>query len=295
MRGAKIEDLKDAASALVDEVVQDVQTPYYSKVAIVPYSMAVNVGAYAEDVRGPYKRGTCSTPGCSRYEFRNPYGDKRTFDLTTCVTERTGAEAFTDASPQIEPLGRNYASSSNPCLLNQIMPLSSSRSSLHQSLRSLDAEGSTGGHIGVAWGWYMISPNFGYLWPAASRPAAYGTKELRKVAVIMTDGEYNTVYCKGVISKDSTAGSGSRSDHIDCNAPNGGSYAQAGALCENMKAAGVIIYTVGFDVVDDQRARDLIANCATDSAHIYLPATGQALKDAFVDIGQKISQLRISR
>ena len=48
-----IDSLKAAANSLVDLVVQDVQTPYYSKLAIVPYSNAVNVGTdYIDTVRG---------------------------------------------------------------------------------------------------------------------------------------------------------------------------------------------------------------------------------------------------
>ena len=37
MSGSRITDLKSGASDLVDIVVKDVQSPYYSKVAIVPY------------------------------------------------------------------------------------------------------------------------------------------------------------------------------------------------------------------------------------------------------------------
>jgi len=113
--------------------------------------------------------------------------------------------------------------------------------------------------------------------------------------VLMTDGAFNTTYCKGVISKDSGSGSGSSSDHINCNAPNGGAFVQAKALCDNMKAAGVVIYTVGFDVAADADAQDIMTECATDAEHLYLPSTGAALKDAFRAIGQDITRLRLSR
>ena len=52
MAGQKIIDLRAAAKDLVDIVVQDIQTPWYSKVAVVPYSMAVNVDTYANSARG---------------------------------------------------------------------------------------------------------------------------------------------------------------------------------------------------------------------------------------------------
>ena len=62
-----------------------------------------------------------------------------------------------------------------------------------------------------------------------------------------------------------------------------------------MKAKGVIIYTVGFDVAADQDAQDIVRECATDAQHVYLPSTGAALKTAFRAIGEDISRLRISR
>jgi hypothetical protein len=141
----------------------------------------------------------------------------------------------------------------------------------------------------------MVSPNFASLWPTPSQPAAYGADGLLKVVVLMTDGAFNTTYCNGVISKDSGSGSGSAADHINCNAPNGDAFSQAQTLCANMKAKGVVIYTVGFDVAADQDAQDIVRECATDAQHVYLPSTGAALKTAFRAIGEDISRLRISR
>ena len=295
MAGQKITDLKAAAKELIDLVVQDQQTPYYTKLALAPYSASVNVGTYAASIRGAYSGGTCTTPGCASYKFTNVQGNSKTFAISTCATERTGSDAFTDAGPGTSLLGRNYASSANGCLASTITPLSTDRTALKSQIDGLTAAGSTAGHLGLAWGWYLVSPDFASLWPSASRPAAYGTDKLLKVVVLMTDGAFNTTYCKGVISKDSGSGSGSAADHINCNAPNGDAFSQARTLCANMKAKGVIIYTVGFDVAADQDAQDIVRECATDAQHVYLPSTGAALKTAFRAIGEDISRLRISR
>jgi Flp pilus assembly protein TadG len=367
MKGQNIIDLKAAASDLLDIVVKPTQTPFYSKVALVPYSMAVNVGAYATQVRGAitavktitgatranpvvitsaghgladgnqiyiagvngmsqlngkvytvankttntfqlsgtdgsgynsYTSGgtaSCYTQGCEYYRFTSANSTTNIFQVSTCVTERTGTNAYKDVAPSTTPLGRNYPSPSNPCLPNTIIPLSSDKVALKASVNALQAGGSTGGHIGIAWGWYMVSPNFGYLWPGASAAAAYTAPDLIKAVVLMTDGEYNSVYCNGVIAKDSTTGSDSADYHENCNAPNGSSYSQGATLCTNMKTAGVIVYVVGFQVVNTQAARDLVNNCATDAAHVYLPATGTDLKTAFQAIGLDLSRLRISQ
>ncbi len=54
------------------------------------------------------------------------------------------------------------------------------------------------------------------------------------------------------------------------------------------------LFTVGLDVVDDPRARNLVNACATDGNHVYLPSTGAALQSAFRSIAVGIDQLRIA-
>ncbi len=365
MSGSRLTDLKTAAKNLIETVVQSVQSPTYSKVAIAPYSMAVDVGSYANQVRGaiaggiaitgashtnpvvitapghPYNNGDvvyitdvsgmtsinnkaftvtnktsngfslygvngsgyssytnggsvwCTTPGCQYYNFQSDTGTTNTFQVSNCVTERT-TDAYNDNPPSTTPLGRNYpAASTNPCLASTIVPLSTDKTSLESMIDGFAASGSTAGHIGIAWAWYLLSPNFSYLWPSGSQPGAYGDTRLLKFAVLMTDGAFNTPYCKGVISADAGSGSDSAQYHNSCNAPNGSSIAQAKQLCAAMKAKGIIVYTVGFDVGNDSTAIDVLKSCATDAAHAFFPATGSDLKDAFSDIAQQITNLRV--
>ncbi len=236
----------------------------------------------------------CTTNGCQYQRFVNNSGGVRIHQISTCVSERT-TNAYTDASPATTLLGTNYPASSNPCLTNTVVGLTSTRATLTTAINGLAASGSSGGHIGVAWGWYSISPNFTSIFSGTSAPAAYTAPHIKKVMILMTDGEYNSSYCNGVISQDSTTGSGSVSDHINCNAPNGNTYTQAEALCTQMKLNDVIIYTVGFQVGSATNAVNLINNCATDAQHVYTPNTGTALQDAFEAIGADIAALRISR
>ncbi|WP_186397228.1 pilus assembly protein [Stappia sp. TSB10GB4] len=295
MAGSRISDLRKAATSFVDTVVTDDQYPFYSRVAIVPYSMGVNVGSYANAARGTVSSGTCTSSGCQRFRFLNPYRTSLTYDISTCVSERTGPHAYTDASPAVAPVGRNYPSSANPCLSNQIVPLSSNRSTLKTAINQLQAGGSTAGQVGVAWGWYMVSPNFGSIFSGQGRPAAYDQKKVRKIVVLMTDGEYNSVYCDGVISSSSTAGSGSLRDQINCPPPNGDSYAQTRSLCSAMKSAGVEVYTIGFEIVNDPRATGLMRDCATDASHAYSATGGQELISVFEAIAKNVVRLRLAR
>ena len=58
MSGSPLASLKEAAKELVALVVQKEQTPFTSRVALVPYSMGVNLGDYADGVRGPLQDAT---------------------------------------------------------------------------------------------------------------------------------------------------------------------------------------------------------------------------------------------
>lgn len=367
----RIDDLKAAAKEFVDVLVRSDQSQFYSKVAIVPYGMAVNLGSHAaaargnvappvsitniskarravvtapnhgfgvndyiyiENVGGMYQiadgiyrvksptantfelqdayggyvdsrsystytnggEAYCTKTGCKYKYFINQRNSLRLFEVSSCVSERTGANAYTDASVVNSKVGYVYAGSSNPCTEPEVAPLSSDKNQLKADIDNLTAGGSTGGHLGVAWGWYAVSPNFASIFTGESAPADYDD-EVSKSVVIMTDGEFNSSYCDGVISQSSTNGSGNSSDKINCNAPNGHSYAQSEELCDAMKNAGVVVYTVGFKIVDNQSARDLMANCATGPSYAYLAQDGAALKRVFADIAQNIAQLHVSR
>jgi Flp pilus assembly protein TadG len=304
MAGQKIENLKLAAKDLIDIVVWNNQTDhYYSKVAIVPYAAGVNVGNYAPSVRGPIVLG-CLLFLCDIFQFSNAAGGSSRHTISTCVSERTGPQAFTDAAPSLlNPVGPNYPpppSARNPCPLNPITPLTNDKTELKRQIDLLRAEGGTAGHIGVAWGWYLLSPNWGGLWPQPSQPAPYsdlavlnarGDPLLRKIIILMTDGEFNTAYCQGVISQDSTS-PGSTSDRIACNAPYD-SFSQSRNLCTNIKATGILVYTIGFDL-RQQSARNLMRDCATDTSHAYLASTGDELRQVFREIATRIATLRLT-
>jgi hypothetical protein len=105
----------------------------------------------------------------------------------------------------------------------------------------------------------------------------------------MTDGEYNTQYDSNGVSANQNATSCPQ-------AANGCSTDQARALCTAMKAKGIVIYTVGFDLGGNQTAIDTLTQCATDPAKFYNAANdGSQLQQAFTDIALKLSSLYLSK
>lgn len=97
-----------------------------------------------------------------------------------------------------------------------------------------------------------------------------GNPLLRKITVLMTDGEYNREY-NGDSSTD-----------------------QARAICANMKSAGIEVYAVGFEIEPSGEADTTMSQCATSPDHYYNASSGDALRSAFRDIALKISTLRIA-
>jgi hypothetical protein len=103
--------------------------------------------------------------------------------------------------------------------------------------------------------------------------------------VLMTDGEYNTEYCSNGVT----------TDVMSCTLPNGNSAAQAAKLCTNMKAKGIDVYTVGFELGGNNSALNLLRNCASSTTHFYEAENGEQLKQAFRDIALKISTLYLTK
>ncbi|CAN5449326.1 ubiquitin-activating E1 FCCH domain-containing protein [soil metagenome] len=266
------------------------------------------VGAVGPNVSAYSSGGSawCGRDGCQYRVFKNDNSGALTaFPASSCVSERVGPQAYTDASPASYKVGTNYpapaigslgtaAANPNPCPSATIQPLTSVVATLKSKITSLSETGSTAGQIGLAWGWYTVSPNFNSLW--ASNPAGvYNTSDTLKAVILMTDGDFNSPYCTGVLAGDSGSGSGDSRDHINCNATNGNPFTQATALCNAMKAQHVVVYTVGFQVTANSAAANILSSCATGPEYAFLPASGADLKDDFASIGHAITRLRISR
>lgn len=305
MAGTKITDLKAAAKDLIDIVVWDNQGDVKSRVAIAPFAEAVNVGStLATTIRGAVTTGTNPTTdtigsGYQYFKFtKKGGGGTYTYKISNeCVTERIGSDAYTDVAPTTATtrVGRYYPSTTGTCSLvnstdaevNSIQPLSNEKTMLKRRIDKLTIAGSTAGHLGTAWAWYMLSPSWNSVFPTASAAASYTASNNRKIAVLMTDGDYNTEYWNGVEAKTSN------SADANYNPSNAVSEVQAPSLCTAMKAKGIEVYTVGFQV--SAAAKTLLQGCATDASHYYDATSGDALRQAFRDIALKISTLRISK
>jgi len=242
MWGSKISDLRNAANDLIDILLPDGGTPNSIRIGLAPYATSVNAGSFATNVTG--------VAGAS------------------CVFERGGTNAFTDA----EPVGSNVLGQSPSawCPSAVVQPITNNKSSLKTAISTYNANGWTAGHLGLAWAWYLVSPNWASIWPSGSDPVAYGQTETIKAVVLMTDGEFNTWYVGG----------------------NGNSSSQASSLCTEMKNKGIIVYSVAFSA--GSSAQSLLQGCASSSNTYFNATNGNELRAAFQKIALNINKLRLT-
>jgi len=287
MSGQKIQDLQTSATDLVNILVWSDQSKYTSKVSIAPFTADIRLPSTALNAA----RGS----GLPTSEKVNG----RTYYLSDCVVERIGTQKYTDAAPGAgQYVMGEYTSTHTTvngtkkgvCTVQStVQPLTSDKTTLLNEINSLVAGGETAGHLGTAWAWYTLSPNWNSLWPS-NGAAPYGSANLQKIAILMTDGDYNIQYSSKGIGVDSNY-TGSCPD-----AANGCSGAQALSQCAAMKAAGITIYTVGFTIPStDTTAINLLTQCASDPSMFYSAADGTQLEQAFRDIAIKLSSLYLSK
>ena len=252
MRGAKIRALRSAATQAVDILLPSGQNNGKTRIGLVPYAASVNAGQYADAVTNN--------------------GGRR-----TCVTERSGAEEATDISYLAEPVIRGGGNCPNVA----IRPLSKDKGEILNDIRRIGSSGSTAGHLGIAWSYYLLSENWNPgLWPTENDAAAYSA-DVNKVAILMTDGIFNTAYT-GVGGPD-------RSNQLAID------------LCSDMKApkngnSGIIVYSIAFQAPASAEATlRTCANADTSSKTFFFSASNELeLTEAFKKIAEDISSLRLT-
>jgi Flp pilus assembly protein TadG len=250
----KLQGMKDAAKGLVDIVVQGAQTPHTSRVALVPYSSAVNVGStYFTAVTNKALSGGWSSvverAGSSAFTDDAPAAGKWLGDLKT-----KKAYALGPYSSYVKNLSSNVPSNA------KLGPLSSDKTALKASIDSMNATGTTAGHIGTAWTWYSLSPNWSGVFTGTNAPNTYDATKTHKVAVLLSDFDMNSYF----------------------ESANGSSATQTQTLCNNMKAAGITVYTVAYGLnTSDSTAVNLWKNCATSVDHRFSTTTVEGMNSAF--------------
>lgn len=253
----KIQDLRIATADLIDTLMPSTPVAGRSlRIGIAPFSSGVNAGSYLRAVDGN----------------RN--------SMTSCVYEReTPSYQITDAAPTALgalKIKADLSPGAQDCPAASVLPLTDNKDMLKAKAASLAATGSTAGHLGTAWAWYLLSPVWNTVWNLPSPVAGYNDGKTMKFAILMTDGEYNTI-----------GGFQSGGNVVN-------SSDMAVATCNEMKTQGVVVYTVGFKLTDPRAVATLEA-CASGPNQSIRAEDGNELRTAFNQIALQIMSLRLSK
>jgi hypothetical protein len=67
------------------------------------------------------------------------------------------------------------------------------------------------------------------------------------------------------------------------------------AVCNSMKAKGILIYTIVFGHDSDATSKTMMKNCASEADFYFDSPTSSDLNAAFRAIGDSLSKLRVSK
>jgi Flp pilus assembly protein TadG len=336
-RGVKLDGMKAAAVKLVDKMLGTTDLQSRVKIALIPFSDGVRLPKSAANLPVMQIAAAGTSPGAQTFDQVNTSeqctgsGKNRKCETVTthtyyyyhpteCVAERTGGNAYTDAAPgpnsyvmwAMQRRNSVLASSTATemgCSLgtaSTFEPLTNQKTKLTTKINGLAAKGGTAGHIGTAWAWYSLSPNWNNVTGSGAKAyVAKDDKSLRKIAVLMTDGEYNNDFSRGPTGYPQSCANASASVRscgykvgsvaYTTSANSATSAAQALALCKAMKDPpnNIEVYTVGYAV--NSTAEAMLKKCASSELHFFKADTANALSLAFDGIAQRVLALYLSQ
>lgn len=194
-----------------------------------------------------------------------------------CVAERGSWTVLDDTAPSP---GDFVGQPASKCADATLMGLQdrTQRTQLVDHINGMGIEDfATSGHVGAAWGWYLLSPKWASFWPSGQAGAEYDDLT-QKVVVFMSDGIFNYFnFQKG-------------------SAQTASSYQVFQQLCSNMKAAPnkILVFTIGFDLDNaPEQAKDELRDCASDPAYFFDASDNAELQIAFSQITNQVKSLRL--
>ena len=229
------------------------------------------------------------------YGYPNDYLPDASSSTNWQVREQNSAKYVT--APAVgHQSGSGYDLGPNGgCSLQPMIRLTTNFSSLKSAIDGMVTVGDTNIPLGLVWGWHTLSPNA----PLADG-AAYGAQSLRKVIILMTDGE-NTMGDPGSGAEQNRSyysglgyiwqgllGLFSGSSATRTQAMDG----RLSALCENIKGKDITLYTVRVEVKSGPSA--VLQNCASSADKYFDVQDVSQLNAAFEAIAGSIDTLHIS-
>jgi Flp pilus assembly protein TadG len=311
----RIDALKFAAKRFTDTIFANDGSAGKIRVSVVPFAEYVNVGT---DKRGAswltvpndqaatgetcyYDTPVLSSSNCHTEFYTDdgaqiPYtkcdevlGPKEEIcypsgDVTWhgCVGSRDEPLNVRDASPNSKFTGIMGVWCAQP-----IQPLSGNKAAVLSTINNLWPSGQTYIPEGVMWGLRVLSTTI----PYTEVKTASGLKKVRKIMVLMTDGDNQA-------AADIPAAPTHHGIHDATSdgqaSPNYAAERQQTddwtlKACSEAKKADVEVYTISFGTDVSAAAKGVVKSCATDAKHYFDAKDAAALSAAFSAIAARVN------
>lgn len=269
----KMTALKTAAKNLIDKLSANAKNDGDVYISIVPFAKDVNVGAsnYGQNwVRwdlweADANNQTCTRRGCALNAHSTWNG---------CVTDRDQDYDTTNTAPGTS--ATNFPAEQYDSCPTALMPLSYNWSGLKSKIDAMTPSGGTNQPIGLAWAWLSLTQT-----APLSAPALDANYKYDSVIILLSDGA-NTQDRWPSYGNGNTQYSG----RID---------ARQKLLCDNVKAAGIKIYTIQVNTGSPgDPTSSILQECASTGNFAELK-TANGVITQFDLIATQLAKLRIAR
>jgi len=280
----KMTALKPAAKALIDQLAALAKNTGDVYISVIPFAKDVNVGAsnYTQSwinwSEWDGANGTCSNTYYSTQSSCQSAGKtwtaKNHSNWNGCVTDRDQDYDTKNTTPTSDSFTKFYAEQYDACPA-QLAPLSTNFASLKTKIDSLIPSGGTNQPIGIAWGWQSLTQG-----APLNAPAEDPNYINKKVLIVMSDG-LNTqdrwpAYGNGQVQYNNAIDNRQK------------------IQCDNIKAAGITIYTMHVNTNGDPTST-VLQYCASGADKFSTVTSSSQIGTAFAAIGTSLSKLRVAK
>ncbi len=240
-----------------------------ARISVIPYSSSVNIATTTEVIGG----GDAATPAdMTTINGIAPDGSAGSNPIWAAErAERSGnGKMQISAKPPKESKKTPLKAVGTPKA--PVLPLSDTQAAATY-ISTVEPEGGTAGHIGAEWAFYSLLPKWQDVWEHPGKAPGELNSATRKVIVIITDGDFTVTQTEGLTIDDA--------------------YEAFQNTCKTAREAGIMVYTIGLKVSAMTDAE--LTRCAGAEDNHFPVGDRTAIADAFTQIAEKATRLRISK
>ena len=270
----KMTALKSASNNLLTQLKDAAVDPTDVYVSIIPFNKDVNIGSSNynkswlrwdlwEEVNGKCSKSSYITQSdCESHRKSWTPDNHNTWN--GCLTDRDQNFDTTNTTPGAG--STLYPAEQYDSCPVALMGLSNNWSTLKAKIDSMQTVGNTNQAIGLQMGWQSLTAT------PFTIPPMDPNYQYTQVIILLTDGQNteNRWY--------------SNSSSID---------SRQQKTCDNIKAAGITLYTVQVNTGSDPTST-MLKNCASDTSKYFLLTSATQIVTTFNQIGTALSNLRLA-